>query len=68
MLQKGFLWSMIWPGSATHISTETLENMNYGRMNSLIQKLYTSIKPVLLVRKAKNVKYMPKVSQIAGSL
>jgi len=68
MFQQGFLWSMIWPGYATPISTETLENMNYARANCLAQKFYTSIKPLLLVRKAKNAKYMALVSLITGGL
>jgi hypothetical protein len=59
---------MIWPEYATLISTETLENMNCARANSLTQKFYTSMKPLLLVRKAKNAKYMAKVSLIAGGL
>jgi len=65
IFQPGFLWSMIWPGYATLIITETLENMNYARVNSLTQKFYTSMKPPLLVRKAKNAKYRAKVSLIA---
>jgi hypothetical protein len=32
----------------------------------LTQKFYTSIKPLILVRKAKNAKYMAEVSLIAG--
>jgi hypothetical protein len=47
---------MIWPGYGMLISIETLENMNYSRANSLTQKFYTSIKPLLLVRKAKKCK------------
>jgi len=50
MFQYGCLWSMIWAGCVMLISIETLENMNYARVNSLIQKFYTSIKPLLLVR------------------
>jgi len=42
--------------------------MNCARANSLTQKFYTSMKPLLLVRKAKNAKYMAKVSLIAGGL
>jgi hypothetical protein len=68
MFQQGFLWSMIWPGYAMLISIETLENMTYARANSLTQKFYTSIKPLLPVRKAKNAKYMAEVSLIAGGL
>jgi hypothetical protein len=56
-------------GLARFCNTYQHRNLRkYGRMNSLIQKLYTSIKPVLLVRKAKNAKYMAEVSLIAGSL
>jgi hypothetical protein len=68
IFQQGFLWSMIWPSYATLISTETLQNMNYARANSLTWKFYTSMKPLLLVRKAKNAKYMAKVSLIPGGL
>jgi hypothetical protein len=45
-----------------------LRKMNYARANSLTQKFYTSIKPLLLVRKAKNAKYMALVSLITGGL
>jgi hypothetical protein len=59
---------MIWPDYATLISIETLENMNYARLISVTQKFYASIKPLLLVRKAKNAKYMALVSLITGGL
>jgi len=59
---------MIWPDYAMLISIETLEIMNYARANSLTQKFYTSIKPLLLVRKAKNSYYVAEVSVIAGGL
>jgi hypothetical protein len=68
MCQKVPYEAWLWPGIASLISTETLQNVKYSRENSRTHKFYTSIKSVFMVRKAVNEKCMTKVSLITGDV